>query len=479
MTISNRISENLRDLLSRFFLGVGYPAFVGVITLVGYVSGWEFYLNALNMLLLVAGILLTSSALPMIPTVLMFFFQTSMKNSPEDHVGSKYYHNPWIIGTMAALMLAAVVTVIYVTYKKRGSVSELFRGLPFPLAAALLTLAFLMNGAFTEEWTFDNTLYAITVAAMYFPLFYFFVIGLRGEERERLIDYTVFSVVVTALVLSAETAHLYITNDELIRDGEIIKEEVVYGWGMWTMAGQFLSVTIPICFLGVVRGKYRWLSFGAAALATLSAVMTLSRNSLIIGCGAFAVCAIICCFVGRSVKAFRIITPLGVLALLVLAFLFREKLVTLLADYLDRGLSDNGRFELWRHGIASFIAAPLFGKGFLGIQRELFQGCPEGFSLYPRMMHNTPIQLLGSMGIFGFLSYGYYRFKTLIPFIKKPSAEKCFMGMSLLVMLLASLIDNFVFMQKHLVFYSVILAVVFTLHTDGKTNDHQKRNDEI
>ena len=79
------------------------------------------------------------------------------------------------------------------------------------------------------------------------------------------------------------------------------------------------------------------------------------------------------------------------------------------------------------------------------------------------MMHNTPIQLLGSMGIFGFLAYGYYRFETLRPFIKRPTLDKCMLGATLLVIIVGSLIDNFLFLSKHLLFYPIVLAVAFKL----------------
>ena len=467
MIFSERFPQNLTAPANAFYLGLGYPLFVGAMTLLGYVTGTELYLNAVNTLFLAVGLLITESALPLIPTFMMYVFQTSLINSPENNIGSDYYHDPMVIGVMAGLILTILSISVYI-FIKNGRFSKInLATLPFPLAAAFLSFAFIFCGAFCPRWTAYDTLYGVIMASEYFLIFYFFFIGLRGENTERLIDYTTASGAVTALLLSAETAHLYITSDTLIVGGEIVKEQVLYGWGMWTMAGQFLALTIPLCFLGVMRGKRVWFFFSAATLALISAVMTLSRNGLLVAGAAYFASALACCFVGKRKRIFRIALPIGIAAALLIIVFYREELLSLLSDYIDRGFSDNGRFSLWGHGIKSFLSYPVFGMGFFGIQRGLAEGCAEGFSFYPRMMHNTPIQRLGSMGIFGTLAYAYYRYKTLLPFVKKPSLQKTMLGASLLVTVIASLIDNFLFLPKHLIIYSIILAVSFALSEEG------------
>lgn len=467
--IKSRKGET-KPIAENFFLGTGYPLFVGVLTLVGYVTGAEMYLNAVNMLLLSLGVLITRSALPLIPAFSMYIFQISTVNSPEEHVGSLYYHSPVVIGVMIGGILLVLITLVYIIAQKGGFSKQNLLSLPLLTPSFLLASAFLTNGAFCPEQSFADVLYGAIIAAEYFLIFYAFFIGLRGESAERLIDYTVFSAAVMALLLSAETLHLYLTREGLFKGGEIVKEQILYGWGMWTMAGQHLAVTIPLCFLGVMRRYKTAFCLTAATLAMISTVMTLSRNALLVGGAAFVLCIGAACFIGKSKRLLRRILPFGIGTLLLILIAFGGRIFTLLQDYLRRGLSDNGRFELWAHGIESFLTYPLFGKGFFGIQRELSHGCAEGFSFYPRMMHNTVVQLLGSMGITGLFAYGYYRYKTLFAFIRRPTLEKTMLGATLLVMIAASMIDNFLFLPKHLIFYSIVLAVAFALDSGDFAN---------
>ena len=138
--------------------------------------------------------------------------------------------------------------------------------------------------------------------------------------------------------------------------------------------------------------------------------------------------------------------------------------------------SDNGRFELWQSGIESFLSSPVFGMGFYGIKftEETFVTA----EFLPTMAHNTVVQLLGCMGLFGFLCYLFYRIATVIPFVKRPSVEKSFIGMSVLVLLLESLLDNFIFYFLPTLQYTVALAAVFAVCDFEKTAEKEKSEEE-
>ncbi len=454
-----RKSEGYED----FFLSYKYPLTVAVITLFGYVSGLEFHLNFISIIILCFGILLTRSALPILPVAAMYLFSISPRNSPESHFASDYYHSPARIFIIAALLIAAVIVSLYVIYKNGGFRDIKIKALPMARAAALFSSALLLGGAFSHSWEIENTLYALMLIFLYFGIFYFFFLVFLGEVRERVISYLIYTAAAMALVLIMQTVHLYITSDGIIKGGEIVKDEVLFGWGMWTMAGQFLAVTIPLCFLGVIREK-RWLVyFIIASLALLSVVFTLSRNALLVGLAVYLACALICCFFGKHRRGFRISALCIFSALLLIFLIFNREILTALADYLERGFSDNGRFALWAHGIREFLDAPIFGKGFFGLQRELDTGTPEGFTFYPRMMHNTVVQLLGSSGIFGLFAYAVYRAESLMPFLRRPSVKKTMLLLTLLVVIVGSLIDNFLFLPKHLIFYSITLAAGFRI----------------
>lgn len=451
------------DIASDFFLSHKYPLTVALITVLGYSFGVEFYLNILNMLLLAFGILKTRSALPLVPVVCLYLFSVSPKNSPESHFGSDFYNSAAIVSVIALLFLACIV-ISLIVMRERGVFSSLSLS-DFPLFKSSLWLssAFLFGGLLSGEWEVENLLYGSLLIAVYFGVFYFFSLAFKKENGHTVIRYLIYTAVAMAAVLIFETAHLYITNENIIKNGEIVKEQVLYGWGMWTMAGQFLAVTIPLCFLGVIKQKHWWIYFGVASLALLCTVFTLSRNALLVGILIYILCVAFCFFFARHKRAF-IITVLCVFSVALLIFaIFNKEILTALSDYIERGFSNNGRFALWEHGIKAFLEEPFFGKGFFGLQRDAEGGTPEGFTFYPRMMHNTQVQLLGACGIYGLLAYTVYRIGTLLPFFKKPSVEKIMLLFTLAVIILGSLIDNFLFLPKHLIFYSITLCALFKI----------------
>jgi hypothetical protein len=68
--------------------------------------------------------------------------------------------------------------------------------------------------------------------------------------------------------------------------------------------------------------------------------------------------------------------------------------------------------------------------------------------------------------VFGLLAYGCYRIATLKPFIKHPSLAKSMLGLSILIVLIGSLLDNFIFYIPHMLYYPIALAIAFRIYTE-------------
>ena len=99
--------------------------------------------------------------------------------------------------------------------------------------------------------------------------------------------------------------------------------------------------------------------------------------------GAVYICSfLIACRHGKNRKAMHRALAVISAVVLVLFVLLQREIIAALSDYLERGFSDNGRFELWRHGMLAFLENPLLGKGIFGLQRELDSGTAEGFTFY-------------------------------------------------------------------------------------------------
>ena len=298
--------------------------------------------------------------------------------------------------------------------------------------------------------------------------FFFFLIVYHGfsdkEKADDLVKYFAYISLLMAGVIIIEMAHLFITADNIFIDGSIVKESVALGWGIWNIMGTSLAVLIPVLFLGVEKCKYPWLYFTFAVLTYIFAVLTMSRNALVFATLAFCACVIIFSFCGKNKKVFRVISCVGILAVVLFAVLFFGKIKVMLGDYFNRGFSDNGRYDLWRLAIDTFLAHPVFGNGFYGF----FTDAVFEFGNVPRMAHNTVFQILSSMGIFGIFAYLWYRVESARVFFRRPSFSKTMLGLSVLVFLLGGLLDNFVFNIHPPLYYTVALAIALRL--DEKAN---------
>jgi O-antigen ligase len=261
-----------------------------------------------------------------------------------------------------------------------------------------------------------------------------------------------------ALVIISELVALFLTNDAIFEGGAIVKVEVALGWGIWNLVGTSLSSLIPIIFYGVHFNKYPWLYFTVATLAWVFSALTMSRNALIFATLAYGTCVIISCFKGKNKRTFRFITLAALLCAVAGVVVLFGKIKLILSDYFERGMSDNGRFELWRAAFDNFRDNFVFGGGFYGF--EVPDSILSPFGPLAKQAHNTVLQLLSATGIVGFLSYAYYRFATVKPVFKRPTLSKTFMALSVAVLLGGSLLDNFIFNIYPLFSYTVALSVI-------------------
>jgi O-antigen ligase len=204
--------------------------------------------------------------------------------------------------------------------------------------------------------------------------------------------------------------------------------------------------------------KYPWLYFAVATLAYVFSVLSMSRNALIFSTLAYWACVIISCFKGKNKRAFRILTLVALASCALFAAVFFGKIKAVLADYFERGMSDNGRYTLWRAAFDNFLDSFVFGGGFYGFEVPDFVLSP--FGPLAKQAHNTVLQLLSATGIVGFFSYAYYRYSTVKPVFVRPTLSKTFMALSVAVLLGGSLLDNFIFNIYPLFSYTVALTVI-------------------
>ena len=444
------------DAVRAFYMSSLYPVIVSTLVAVGSILGIELYLGIIHTALIFGAFTLSKSIKPIIISLLTYVMQLSVGHAPFYPTYSDYYYTGWrlslFIVFVAVTALGAVIFVIRNKIYKRVS----FKGTPILTPAIILAVAFMLNGLFSGKWVIGDLLFGFSNAVVYLVLFVLIYHGFSdGERASDIAKYLSFISVLISLVISAELIAHLISADNAFIDGSINKTAMALGWGIWNLVGVSLSVLIPVIFYGMHVNKYPWLYFASATLTYAMAVLTMSRNALLFSTLAYAASVIISCFVGKSKRVFRIISISAVAAAVIMAIIFWDKIYALLGDYFSRGLSDNGRFALWRSAFDNFLKSPVFGGGFNGFNVET-----DVFGPLVKQAHNTVLQFLSATGSVGLICYGYYRYKSIKPLFHRPSLMKTMMALSIAVLLFGSLLDNFIFNIYPMFYYTVALEII-------------------
>ena len=450
--------DNL-DKLKAFFMGEWYPIWVAASVLIGRVTGLELYFAMADFVIVSVALLLCDSVRPVLPNLISFLYRISLEHGPGIPSYSTYYTGPKMIvfSAFAALFFA---TLIYFFVKNRLLTGFSVKSTPLFIPLSALSASFLLGGAFSGKWSFKDFTFALLEVFVFFVVFLILYFGLRRERAEELCNYFVYICAVTAVILILEVVNLFLSVDGIITDGAIRKDLVYFGWGISNTAGSALSVLIPICFLGMIRSRSKLSSlayFMIANLTLIASAMTLSRNAVLVGSVFYLVCMIISCFVGEQKKLCRIATLCLLGISLAVALIFKEQIGVIFTDFSNKGFSDNGRYRLWSRAWDDFKSAPIFGIGYFSYAVDSYATS----TFTPRLAHNTVLQLLASMGIFGFASYITYRVYTFIPFFKKPTKEKAMLLLSIGVLLGESLLDNFIFWFAPTFIYNIAIVIAF------------------
>ena len=473
------LSDEHTKKINSFFGGRIYPAVIAAAVFLGHVTALEFYVAIALLAASAFAFLTCDSVKHFIPTLITFLYLVNAKHTPGStngiDPGSDYYSQPYVFYT-AAVMFAVLLTAV-ILYTVTDLLPRIKSGgkPPLILPLSLLAAAFVLNGALASGWQIASMIFGFAEAAVYFLLFYLFYYGLKNENVNRLIDYLCYMALLSALVIAGEMIFMYLTSDALIVDGEIRKEAISLGWGISNPIGNALVMLIPLLMLGSVRCKHYPVYLAAAALTCIAIFFTLSRNATVVCLLVLTASFVTAYFTSERKKLFGITLACGMGAVIIIALIFSERIGELLSYFSKMGSADNGRFKLWEQSVDNFLEAPIFGKGFFDWgEMEVYE--IAGF--VPTMSHNTFLQLMSSMGIFGLGSYAFYRVKSLMPFFKNICCEKLLLLYSIAALLFGGMLDNFIFYFQGVFLYVIILAVAFLMRDYEASWQLQPEDDE-
>ncbi len=434
-----------------FLNGYYYPLLVFAATLISHTFSIEPFGIAIILLSACLGFFVCDDVKFLISPLIFFIFMFSHKSV----ASGIFYETPYLIAIIiSSVILISVIVAHMIIYRKEKDFKGFYKSKLF-WGFALLCAVFPLNGFFNfDEYVFGNIVFAVVLIISLGVIFFIFRTGLKDKNDLR--NYLFYVLYLTSLLL---TLQLYLSFIYQIQfaNGEIVKESIMFGWGMWNNVGGMLAFLLPTHFyFATVSKKFGYLFYASGILSYFAIVLSLSRSSLLVSTVIIVACAIISCFKGNNQKVNRIITAavaiIGIVGIIVLW----SKLSSVLGDYLSRGLDDNGRFDIYRRGLENFLNNPVFGGGFHSAKAQ-----EHNFVAFmPDRYHNTVIQLLGTCGAVGFIAYAFHRYQTIALMWKKRCLYTAFVALCIFSFLATSLLDNHFFNVYPSFIYTVILSVL-------------------
>lgn len=444
--------NNFKEKAISFLNGYYYPLLICVCTLIAHTFSIELFGVGVLVATVSLGFLFCKDLKFLISPLFMFIL---MFSQPSVESGI-FYKTPYLIAMVCcAVYIVALFILHFIINRSTLELSKFLKSKLF-WGYILLCGAYLLNGALNfDEYVFGNIIFALIQIASLGVIFFIFYINLTVDKET--VKYLFYVLYLTSILVSMQVFISFISGQVEFQNGEIVKESLLFGWGMWNNAGGLLAFLLPVHFyFASCHKKFGYIFYFTGIISYLAIVISLSRSSLLVSSFMIIACAIISCFFDENKKTNKFITAsiavLGVIG----TFLLWSKISNILGDYITRGFSDNGRFEIYKKGLINFKNNPIFGGGFHSVkaQEHTF------VSFLPDRYHNTFIQMMGACGIVGLAAYLFHRTQTVILFWKRKSLSTLFFGLCIASLLLTSMLDNHFFNIYPAFIYSVILVVI-------------------
>ncbi len=437
---------------SRWFFNSKYYAFLLFITaLISHTFSIEILAIVITVFLVCLGLLVCEDF-----KFLIMPFIISLLNFSEKSVSSGiFYDKPYLIAITCGIIGALILLIVhFILYRKSTDFKAPFKSKLF-WGIILFSCAIFLNGFFNfDEFHHGNISYAFAFTFALAGVFFLFSVGLKKDKH--LVNYILNVLFLISILVTLQLFIGFINQFE-IKNGQIVKESIMLGWGMWNNIGGLLAFLLPVHFYFATKVKgYGWIFYLTGLISFSAIVLTLSRSSLLSGGICLLICIIISCFSGVNKFVNRIFSISFLCVAIILIIAFWNKISSILGDYLSRGFDDNGRFEMYRHGLENFFHNPFFGGGFNSAYKTEHTFI---FFLPPRY-HNTFIQMIATCGIFGLTSYLFHRYQTIKLLFSEKRTSFIFIALAIGTMLFGSMFDNHLFNIHPTFIYALLLVCV-------------------
>ena len=468
------------------FTGRLYPLFIAVLVLLGSLLEIEVYTAFVNMIIVSIALWKSNTIRPF-----LFFLLTFAYQLPKDHVYSGDYYfkgaNPWILLVgFVSLAVALVAFVIRNGIFYRADIKKI----PLFVPLCIMTVGFALNGALYPSYNPMNLVWSVLMMLVYFLVYIIMYLGLKGEDPDEMVEYFTYMTLLISWIMIIQMIYMYVNG---LSDGVFGRDDIEMGYGVCNLIGFHITTLIPVNFYGFMRSKYPAAYMVTAYLLFIANFATTSRNSILFGTIYFIVCLVLCMFFGKRREGAKIIglVTLGVVTVIIALIVAYSKNpesfadTPWLSDILARieeilkhsigrtfgedgeieDATGSGRTEIWKRCFGLFKDNPIFGVGFFGMKEAPMGGQFDFLtSLVPQYAHNTVFELLSATGAVGTIGYGVYRVATAKYMFHKFRLDRFMLLLGASVLVVESLLDNYVFHIYTTFYYVIALAIAVRLY---------------
>lgn len=449
-----------RPLVNRINAFLTSPYYIIVVILLSGIANVAELELVMYTLVALAGAyicLLGQDLLPVMPLLICGYVIPGRGNNPGRETDSIFYGAKGVyIGVLGAIIVASLLIHI-IRERKR------FLQVKPKLLWGFLALCgvYLLSGIGSPnygQFALRNIFHAcLQVVAIFVPYLLFTVFVDWDKVR---LDYFAWVGFGTGCLMCIEILGIYCTQDVIV-NGEIVRSRIYTGWGIYNNMGGLLAMTIPFAFCLATKYRKGWIGTVVGSVFLVCVLLTCSRNSILIAVPAYGVSALLMMHYARN-RRHNIIALVSFITIALLAVIFfHRQLIRLFSNILELGLNPNSRDSIYLKGWNKFLEAPIMGNGFFFPPGEgpwTWTKLDSVNSIIPPRWHNTLVQIMATCGTVGMVAYLFHRIQTVQLFLRRRTKENTFIACSLLVLLISSMFDCYLFNIGPAFFYSMALS---------------------
>jgi O-antigen ligase len=403
--------KKISEYTKKFLLSDGFIYLTAAIVYGGWISGYWMIFMAALFVFIGLTLVLTDDSTPALAPLFMFTMLIS-------HNRHQIQGMAWLLG----FIVFPVIGLIVSTIKHKNNLSAIspknWKGFTFSLVLLILPMS--LGGMFR---TGKNMLAVLAAAGlmMIITVFYLFFLLTAQKKDGRILKYMLHILfaagILVCMQLITEYIRVYLSGGEAALIEYLKYKLHDIGWGGPNNIAPIIAMTLPASLYFSIRYPRRSAPYILWALVQYALILsTGSRGTILIVSAAMPI-LLIYTFMksGKSLQS-GLTMGLAVAAGITLAAVFRKEIYFVFSEVINRGISPNGRLQLYAEAIRTFFRFPIFGAGW---DYKLGQGTSDSYT--PYWFHSTPLQILAFMGIIGAIFYGYFYYWRYRTFLAKPS----------------------------------------------------------